>query len=109
MGRRGCPLRWSWVPLARSRMPTTLLFRFRSSTCTPPPCRRCYFSAQDGQLQPYRRLCLVPRLLLSTANQSGTSNLPQSLRDVVLRLCCLCHPAVYGTEGSACQDRAAAP
>src|SRR5437870_1561907 len=44
MGRRGCPLRWSWAPLARSRMPTTLLFRFRSSTCTSSPLPSVLFS-----------------------------------------------------------------
>src|SRR6266849_5937924 len=54
MGRRGCPLRWSWVPLARSRMPTTLLFRFRSSTCTSSP---------------------LPSVLLSCARQPAISSL----------------------------------
>src|SRR5712691_452522 len=54
MGRRGCALRWSWVPLARSRMPTTLLFRFRSSTCTSSP---------------------LPSVLLSCARQPAISSL----------------------------------
>ena len=38
----------------------------------------------------------------------GDTHLSQSFRQVVLRLCCLCHPAVYGTEGIAGQNRAAA-
>jgi len=60
MGRRGAAPALVLGALSAVAYADRLVVSIRLSTCTSPSGRRCYFSAQEGQLQPYRRLCLVP-------------------------------------------------
>src|SRR5258706_14062030 len=68
----------------------------------------CDLPAEGTQLQPHRRLYSVPRFFLPAEYRPGASDLPQPVRDVVLRLCCLRHPAIYRPAGGAGHSGSAA-